>query len=413
MLQKRFLPLHLFDLELIRNRALATASFGHLSIDLFAGMMPLVLLLQKDALQLSYADVGTVSMTFSLAGSFTQPFFGWLGDRWGHGRLMVIGAAVGALSMTAMLGAHQYLFLLLLALVGGLASGALHPQGAALASQASPGRRGSAVSLFMLGGNLGYSFGPIVATTALALAGAYMPALLTGLGLVLSFIVFWLSRGGAESHVHAASAAGGAIKRAALSLALTVTFVVFFRSWIQSTVSTYVPQFVKSHGASTELAGNLLFAILFPLAIGGLLGGTLSDRVGRKRVLVVSTAIIGPALWGLLHTDGILPFCLGALLGLASGASVPVSIIMTQDLVPRGKGLMSGVAMGLQFISGAIGVWVTGNLADHFGLDPILSFSVLIPLAAAVLALLLPPDRRVRTARQEVLPAASTDVLPE
>ncbi|MGB8645359.1 MAG: MFS transporter [Anaerolineae bacterium] len=411
MTRNRFLPLRLFAPELVHNRGLVTASLGHLSIDLFAGMMPLVLLLQKDALALSYADVGAISMTFSLAGSFTQPFFGWLGDRWGHGRLIVLGVAIASLSMTTMLVADRFLFLILLALIGGLASGAFHPQGAALASHAPAGLRGSAVSLFMLGGNLGYSFGPLVATTALALAGAYMPALLMALGLTLSLLVYWLGHKGLGDHLPHVAAVGAAPARAVLSLALTVMFVVFFRSWIQSAVSTYIPQFVKAHGASTELAGNLLFAILFPLAIGGLIGGTLSDRVGRKHVLVLSTALIGPALWGLLHTDGLLPFAFGALLGLASGASVPVSIIMTQDLVPHGKGFMSGVAMGLQFVSGAIGVWVTGNAADRFGLDPTLSFSVLVPLTAAALALLLPADRRAKPAHEPA--RAPAEVISE
>ncbi len=392
MTRNQLALLNLFDIQLIRNRALQTAMLGHLSVDLFAGMMPLVLLMQKDPLGLSYSDVGLISMTSSLAGSFSQPFFGWLGDRWGYGRLMVIAASISCLAMTSMLVANHLIQLILLALFGGLASGAFHPQGAVVAGQASVERRGGALSIFMLGGNLGFSFGPLVATTALTLAGAYMPAVLTALGLVLSLLVYWLARGGLTAHLPHPHAAGVSKARAALSLAITVTLVVFFRSWTQSSISTYVPQLAKAQGASTATAGNLLFAILFPLAIGGLMGGTVSDRVGRRRVLIISTAIVGPALWGLLHSSGLLPFIFAIVLGLASGASVPVSIVMTQDLVPRGKGFMSGIAMGLQFISGAIGVWVTGTLADQFSLATTLSFTAVIPLCAAVLALFLPHD---------------------
>ncbi len=401
--------LTLFDIQLIRNRALLTAMIGHLSVDLCSGMMPLVLILQKDALGLSYEQLSYISITSSLAGSFSQPFFGWLGDRWGYGRLMVMAVAIACLAMPAMFVANIYVALILLALCAGLASGAFHPQGAVIAGQSSIERRGGALSIFMLGGNLGFATGSLVATAVLMLAGAYMPALLAGLGLVLSLLVYWLSRGGLTAHLHRPHADTASQARAALSLAVTVTLVVFFRSWTQSTVSTYIAQFYKADGGSTAMATVLLSIILYAIAIGGLFGGTVSDMVGRRRVLIVSTAMIGPALWGVLHTDGILPFIISAVLGLSIGASVPVSIVMTQDLVPRGKGLMSGFAMGLQFVSGAIGVWVTGILADQIGLAMALSLTALVPICAAILAFFLPRDRP--TASQSTLADLSPQSL--
>ncbi|MGE5141037.1 MAG: MFS transporter, partial [Rudaea sp.] len=353
-----------------------------------------------------------VSMTFSLTSSLTQPFFGLLGDRVGHSRLMVFGAAIAGLAMSVMLAVDRFWLLLLLVSCSGLASGAFHPQGAALATQTSNERRGSAMSIFMLGGNLGYSFGPLLATTALAIAGAYMSALLALLGVVLAILVAWLARVDGRPLAARPRAQAAAAARAPLALMATVTLVVFLRSWIQTTISTYIPQWFKAGGESTGSAGNLLFIILFPLAIGGLIGGTLSDRIGRRRVLIASTTLIGPSLWLLLHLGGAAPFFVAPVLGLAIGASIPVSIIMTQELVPRGLGLMSGVAMGLQFVSGAIGVWVTGTLADHIGLDTTLSFSVVVPLAAAILAVLLPPDR-VPAARVRIVPGAELEELAQ
>ncbi len=392
MVRHPFSSLHHLDAQFVHSRGLLTASLGHLSVDLFSGMVALILLLQKDALALSYAQVGLASMTVSLSSSVTQPFFGWLGDHWGHGRLTMIGAIGIGLAIAAMLAADRFLLLLVCALFTGLASGVFHPQGAVLADQTSSERRGSAVSIFIFGGNLGFSFGPLLATSALALSGAFLPALVALLGLMLGALVSWMARSAHDSAAGRPRKAAPSAPRAALSLVLIVTLVVFFRSWIQTSISTYIPQVIKEQGGSTAGAGNVLFSVLFPLAVGGLIGGTLSDRIGRRRVLIVSTGLIGPSLWGLLHLGGIAPFFFGPVLGLAMGASVPVTIVMTQELAPRGLGLMSGIAMGLNFLAGAIGVWATGIVADQIGLLPALSVNALVPIAAAALALLLPAD---------------------
>lgn len=389
----RFLSTRLLNSDLYRSRTLITSSVGHLSVDLFSGMSPLILLLQKDALSLSYSQVGLVSMTFSIASSLTQPFFGWLGDRWGHGRIMAFAAAVMGPTVGAMFIADRFVLLLLLSLIGGLASGSFHPQGAVLAAQTSAERKGSAVSVFMLGGNLGYSFGPLLASFMLAVGGASVPLFIGALGVALAVFVFILVRGAEGAHVTHAHVDPSAPRVAALSLVITVTLVVFLRSWVQSSSATYIPQIFSAKGASTAEAGNILFAILFPLALGGLMGGTLSDRIGRRRVLIVSTALIGPALYGLLHSQGLIAYLFAPVLGVAIGASVPVSIVMTQELVPRGLGLMSGIAMGLSFVSGAIGVWTTGVIADQIGLSSALSLNAVLPLVAAVLAFFLPPDK--------------------
>jgi FSR family fosmidomycin resistance protein-like MFS transporter len=393
MMRHSFSSLNLLDAQLVHSRALLTACLGHLSVDLLTGMVPLILLLQKDALALSYTQEGLTSMAVSLSSSVTQPFFGWLGDHWGQGRLTMIGATVVGLAIAAMLAADRFALLLLFALITGLGSGVFHPQGAALAAQTSIERRGSAVSVFMFAGNLGFSFGPLLATSALAISGAFLPALIALLGLIIAALVSWIARSADHSVAGSTRTVAPPTPPASLSLVLTVTLVVFLRSWIQTSISTYVPQAFKEQGASTVEAGNVLFSILLPLAVGGLIGGTLSDRIGRRRVLIASTALIGPSLWGFLHTGGIAPFFIGPLLGLALGASIPVTIVMTQELAPRGLGLMSGIAMGLNFVAGAIGVWATGIVADQIGLLPALSVNAFVPVAAAVLALLLPEDR--------------------
>ncbi len=381
-------------MSLLGNRTLIAATLGHLSVDIYSGMVPLILLVLTDPLGLTYAQVGFAAMFFSLASSVLQPFFGWMGDQRGARPIAVMGVAAIAITVGMMRFVDQYAMLLTLALIAGLGSAAFHPQGATLAAQTPAAQRGSALSIYMLGGNLGYAFGPIFGAAVFALAGGFMPEMIALLGLGQAAFVFGALATRQDGYAGSPSSISTEVTaRAALGVIITLGLVIFFRSWVQSSVVTYIPQVYKAQGFSTAEAGNILFSILLPLAIGGLIGGTLSDKIGRRQVLIVSTALIGPALWGLLHAAGAASYILGPLLGAAIGASLPVTLVMAQNLVPRGLGLMSGIALGFTFIAGAIGVGVNGVIADQFGLLPTMTITAALPVAAAALAILLPDDR--------------------
>lgn len=380
-------------MSLLKNRTLLAATFGHFSVDMYSGMVPLILLALTDTLHLTYSQVGFVSMCYSLAGSLSQPPFGWLGDRRGNRPMAVLGVAAIAITVGIMRFVDNYLVLLALAIIAGLGSGAFHPQGATLAAQTIPSQRGSAASIFMLGGNSGYAFGPILGAAIFGFAGTLMPEMLAAIGFAQAALIFWLLAerqrqfaNGTNSRVMAATT------MAPMTVIITLTLIIFFRSWMSQAVSTYVPQVFRTFGYSNAEAGAVLFAVLLPLAIGGLIGGTLSDRIGRRRVLIVSTALSGPALWLLLQTTGALAFVYAALLGVTIGASFPVTLVMAQSLVPRGLGLMSGIVLGFTFVAGAVGTGVSGVLADQIGLLPTMYFNAALPLVAAGLAFFLPAD---------------------
>ncbi|MBI3913647.1 MAG: MFS transporter, partial [Chloroflexi bacterium] len=102
-------------MNLLRNRALLAATLGHFSVDMYSGMLPLILLTLTDPLGLTYAQIGLVALMFSVTSSLSQPFFGWLGDRRHHRALTVIGVAAIALAMGVMRFADQFAALALLA----------------------------------------------------------------------------------------------------------------------------------------------------------------------------------------------------------------------------------------------------------------------------------------------------------
>jgi FSR family fosmidomycin resistance protein-like MFS transporter len=380
-------------MSLLRNPTLIAATLGHFSVDMYSGMLPLVLLALTDPLGLSYSQVGLVSMAFTVASSVSQPLFGWIGDRRSTRLMAVLGVAAIAVTMGVMRFAGAFAVLMVLAPLAGLGSGAFHPQGAVLAARTTPEQRGSAMSIYMMGGNTGYAFGPIFGNAVFAFAGGFMPEMIALVGLGQAALVYWALAGQHAAHAASSRTIITATKRAATSVIVLLMLVIFFRSWVQTSITTFVPQVFKAEGYTTAFAGNVLFSILMPLAIGGLLGGTLSDRIGRRRVLIVSTGLMGPALWGLLNSSGPAAFAWGAILGITSGASMPVTLVMAQALIPRGLGMMSGVVLGFTFIAGAVGVSANGISADHVGLMPTMLTNAALPLLASGLAFLLPDDR--------------------
>lgn len=381
-------------MSLLKNRTLLAATFGHFSVDMYSGMLPLILLALTQPLGMSYTQVGLVSMVFSLAGSLSQPFFGWLGDRRGARPMAVVGVAAIAIMVGMMRFVDSYAILIPLAIIAGLGSAAFHPQGASLAARASDSQRGAAASIFMLGGNMGFAFGPLLNTAIFALTGDFMPETLAALGLAQAAIVYWALTLQHREHIARPRAPVTlSFRRAAIGVIFTLTMVMFLRAWVHSSIATYVPQAFKTFGYSNAEAGNVLFSILLPLAIGGLVGGTLSDKIGRRFILVTTTLLSGPALW-LLMNAGTAPVPLiGIVLGLSMGASTPVTLVMAQSLVPRGLGLMSGIVLGFTFIAGAIGVAISGLVADQIGLVQTMNLNAVLPVLAAGLALFLPDDR--------------------
>ncbi len=380
-------------MSLLKNRYLLAATFGHFSVDMYSGMLPLILLALTPQLGLSYAQVGLASMTYSLAASVSQPLFGWLGDKRGARPLAVLGVAAIATTVGVMRFVDNFVLLLVLAIIAGSGSAAFHPQGATLAAYAPSALRGAAASVFMLGGNTGYAFGPLLNTVIFSLTGDRMPEMLAMLGLLQAAIVYWALAQRPLTAQERAASNPAPVKRAALSVIMILMMVMFLRSWLHSAVSTYVPQVFRAFGYSNAEAGNVLFTILMPLAIGGLIGGTLSDKIGRRRVLIATTVLAGPALWLLLNASGISVYLVGVILGLTMGASTPVTLVMAQSLVPRGLGLMSGIVLGFTFIAGAIGVAISGVMADHLGLLPTMHINAVLPILAAALALWLPDDK--------------------
>jgi FSR family fosmidomycin resistance protein-like MFS transporter len=162
--------------------------------------------------------------------------------------------------------------------------------------------------------------------------------------------------------------------------------VVMLRSWSFLGLVQFVPVWYDDLGFGRETYGPLTTTMILAGVFGTLVGGSLADRIGGKRVIIVSQLLCAPMILGFVHFPGAAAFLFGALFGFLSDSSLSMTLSAAQRLLPGRTGVASGVILGLGFITGGIGVPITGALGDRFGIDVALMCLALLCVLAAFLA---------------------------
>lgn len=377
----------------LRNRALLALMLGHFTNDMLGGFLTLFLPEAKERFALGNGEVGLIALAYVSASSLSQPFFGWFTDRkvrrWIPAAVIVWGGTFASLYGVA----GSYGTLVLFAALAGLASGAYHPLGASSAAAvAEPRTRNTALSLYTVGGTTGLAMGPLVGVIFLSSFGnrgtlALLP--FTGLVAVLLYremihVVRQSDRGEDRSRV---SPDYAGIPWAALS---RVIGTVMLRSWVFLSVLQFLPVWYSDLGYGRSFYGPLATTVILAGAVGTLIGGSLADRVGERRVLLASLTLSVPPLLLIAGFPGPWAFAAGAAFGITADASLSVTLVAAQRLLPGRTGIASGVILGLGFITGGIGVPITGRLADAVGIPTALASLALLSGLATLLALTIP-----------------------
>ncbi len=377
-------------MSLFRNRLLWSLSIGHFATDLYPNILPIAFPLLMVSLNLSsYAQVAFVATMYTMTSSLSQPLFGYLADRFG-GRIL---APVGLVWLSILIGtlgyAPDYVSLIIIATLAGFGSGAFHPQGAMNASLMAGERKGTAVSIFMLGGNLGYSLGPVLGAVIFGFVGLHGTPLLIIPGILFAI---WLYQAMEAVERHRKSVvADNTVQKTQMRVPIlgvaSLIVLIMLRSWSQGGVNNFLALLYKEKGISLETSSQVLFVMLVGIAVGAVIGGVLSDFVGRKKVTFISLVLLSPVVYTFLQTVPPLSFLVAFPTGILFGATYSITLIMVQELMPKNVGMASGLVLGLAFVTSGIGVSITGYMADNYGLLSALSFLSIMPFIGALLVL--------------------------
>lgn len=378
---------------------------AHLMVDgygnIYAPMLPILI----PRLNLSLAAAGTLTMLFQMAASVAQVGFGHLADRWRPRTLITVGPVVSVviLSLIGLATSREMLAVILVA--GGLGAAAFHPPAAALAHRLGGERRGLAMSVYITGGTLGFSFGPLFFAPFAERFGLQWTPILMLPGLIV--VVFFLRRV-PPIPLHPSMHRGfGALRPYAKPLALLYASVVL-RTLASLTFATFVPVMLTRRGLSVTQAGASVALYLFGSGVGGFLGGPAADRFGPRAVIIWSLVVSCPFLFVAPFLHGWHFVVVLAFGGLFLQSTLPVNVTFGQSLAPVSAATVSSLMMGFAWGTGGLSVPLAGLIADRIGIDHTLVGVSVIPLLAAACALPLP----ARAGSTPPLQAAEV-ILPE
>jgi FSR family fosmidomycin resistance protein-like MFS transporter len=346
---------------------LGLLTVGHLTIDsyssFFAPLLPL--LMQKLGLNLTL--VGTLVALASVGSSFSQPLFGLVADRLRRPWFVAFGPLTAAVFMSGLGLAPSYPALVALLMLAGIGVGAFHPQAAVLASAVSP-RRNLAMAFFVTGGTLGFSLGPLFAAEIVSRFGLDHTWLAAFPGLVVAaLLLVWFARVTPRPR-HGARRPPLRELRPVLGPLGLLYFATVARSTVSYGFMTFLPLYLHARGYGLSETGATVSLYLLLGALGGFFGGWLSDRIGGHRVIVSSFVGAVPLYVAFLllpDRAGIPCLILGS---FVLQASLPVNVVLGQELSPRHSSTISSLLMGAAWGVGALLIGPIGALADRSGI---------------------------------------------
>ena len=384
------------ETERFQTGRVLTISTGHAVHDTYTAFLAPLLPVFIANLALSKTEAGLLTV-FMQGPSLLQPFIGHLADRVSLRHFVILAPAVTAAMMSLLGVAPGYAVLALFLVVVGLSSASIHAVGPVMAGNLSGRSLGRGMGLWMVGGELGRTLGPIVIVSAVRLLTLEGTPWLMIAGLLISAILYALLR---DVPGRPPNASHGLPWRQALQgmgpLLVPLAGIIVARSFMVSALTTYLPTFLSEEGADLWFAGASLSVLEAAGVVGALLGGSISDRLGRRWVLFVSMLATPLLMFVFLAVKGWLQFPLLLMLGFTALSVTPVVMALVQESSPENRALANGVYMALSFGLRSGVVVILGALGDLFGLRLAFTASAVIPLLGLPLLLLLPGKRPQR-----------------
>ena len=372
--------------------ALAWLMVAHFTNDLYNNYLPALLPLLADVHRLSLGRAGLLISISTITGSLLQPVFGFIADKT---RLRVVasaGLACAALGSVLLGVAPSYLWLVLVVMLHGVGAAAFHPQSAGFVHLLSGNRKGTRMAIYIMAGQVGQALGPLAAAFVAVRAGlpwvalTVVPALLVSLALVR--VVPWHWR--VSQRPGASAGLRDALRRNLGALARLMGLIMS-RATVLHSMLALVPFLYRARGAPVTEGAAALTAMILAGALGGMVGGYLSDRYGRRLVLLVSFALATPLFLAAINSSGPATMILLALGGGVLFGSSSLVMVEAQSLLPAHASMAAGLMLGVSMGIGGLLVGPVSALAQAFGIIPVLTVVSLLPLPGSILTLSLAP----------------------
>ncbi|MDJ0624470.1 MAG: MFS transporter [Desulfocapsaceae bacterium] len=376
-------------------RHIGILSAGHLATDINQGALPAMLPFFIAAYDLSYTAAAAIVFAVNMSSSVVQPLFGIAADRYSKPWLLPGGLMLAGLGLSLTGLFKEYQWLMALGIVSGVGIAAYHPEAARLVNSAAGNRKSLAMSIFGVGGTIGFTIGPIIVSAAMlqwGLGGTLVliiPVTIMSMVIISHFPLFEALENIDNGKV-VVSATGKATEN--WSAFSKIAIIVSGRSVIFFGFNIFIPLYWINELSQSKLTGAMALSIFAGSGIiGNLAGGVLADRIGQKKVTLLGFFSLSVLLPIIIAVDGVL---LATILLIPAGimlfATYSPTIVLGQKYLPNHVGLSSGVTLGLAVAIGGGAAPFIGKLADIYGVWMALASVAYLPILVFILALTLP-----------------------
>ncbi|USS56697.1 MFS transporter [Pseudomonas kermanshahensis] len=376
-------------------RIIGFCALAHLINDLIQSVLPAIYPMLKANYDLSFAQIGMITLTFQITASLLQPWVGFFTDRRPAPNLLPMGTLCTLVGIVMLAFVGSFPMILLASALVGIGSSTFHPETSRIARLASGGRFGLAQSTFQVGGNTGSALGPLLAAAIVIPFGQTHVAWF-GLAGLFFFAVTLMLRSWYKEHLNQAKArkalqaTHGISRKRVIAALIVLGLLVFSKYFYMASFTSYFTFYlIEKFDVSVASSQLHLFLFLGAVAAGTFFGGPIGDRIGRKAVIWFSILGVTPFTLALPYADLFWTTVLSVVIGFILASAFSAIVVYAQELVPGSVGMIAGIFFGLMFGFGGIGAALLGYVADLRGIEYVYGVCSFLPLFG-LLAVFLP-----------------------
>ncbi len=376
-------------------KVLGAISVSHMLNDMIQSLVLAIYPILKGEFALSFAQIGLITLTYQVTASLLQPVIGMYTDKKPQPYSLPVGMAFTLCGILLLSVAPNFYVVLMAAALVGTGSSVFHPESSRVARMASGGQHGLAQSVFQVGGNFGTSLGPVLAAAIVVPHGQRAVAWFALAALAAIVILSQVSKWYAHHHAGARGKAARKVQPVNLSRARVgwsvgiLLLLIFSKYFYMASIGNYFTFYlISKFQLSVQSAQLYLFAFLFAVAVGTVVGGPVGDRIGRKYVIWASILGVAPFTLALPYANLFWTGILVVVIGIILASAFSAILVYAQELLPGRIGMVSGLFFGFAFGMGGIGAAVLGNLADQTSVGFVYQICSFLPLLGIVAAFL-------------------------
>ena len=368
-----------------------TMSAIHFVHDCYTAFLAPALPLLIEKLGMSYGMTGLLAVIQRVPSLF-NPLIGIIAERPVMRYMVIVSPALTAVFMSLIGIAPGYTFLAILIFFSGISSMLWHIPTPVIVKQLSGSRVGKGMSYYMGGGELARTAGPMVILGVISWWGLEGMWRMMPLGLVASVVLWFQFRKAnftppSSSRKHQEGSYWKIFLRFSAAFALTGGFT-FFQAGMKASVTYFLPTFLTSMGNSLHYSEVALAVLQLSGAMGALFAGTISDKIGRYRTLLI-ISIVTPLLTLLfLNLEGFWIFPVLLPLGFFIFAPTSVMLATVQELSTEKKAFVNSIYMTLNFFVSVMVYPLVGASIDRVGFLPTFRFIAFMGFGAILIVLL-------------------------